>query len=79
MLKFLSKSYASITRPIWLLALITLISRSGSAVLIFFPIYMTTKLNFSLTQTGYALSMFGLGSILGSYLRGGALTDESGP
>jgi predicted MFS family arabinose efflux permease len=69
--------YANISTPIWLLAVISLINRSGNMVVIFLPLYLTQKLGFDITITGAVLSLFGLGMILGSYM-GGILTDRFG-
>jgi predicted MFS family arabinose efflux permease len=69
--------YANISTNIWLLAIISLINRSGSMVIVFLPIYLTQKLGFDVKVTGVILSTFGLGIILGSYL-GGTLTDKLG-
>jgi MFS family permease len=69
--------YANIPTNIWLLAIISLINRSGTMVVIFLPIYLSQKLGFDIKLTGTILSLFGLGMILGSYL-GGTLTDRMG-
>ncbi len=55
----------------------TLINRSGTMVIIFMTIYLTDELNWSLTEAGIAMSIFGLGSVIGSIL-GGWLTDRVG-
>lgn len=69
--------YSGISMTIWLFATITLINRCGSMVLIFLPLYLTQKLNFSVIFTGQILSLYGLGEIAGSYL-GGILSDRIG-
>ena len=70
-------SFSGLSRDIWLLSLVTLINRSGTIVIMFMTIYLTTALDFTLTQAGFAMSCFGLGSVAGSYL-GGWLTDRIG-
>lgn len=60
-----------------MLALVMLINRSGSMVLPFLGIYMTSHLGFSIQSAGIVLSFFGLGSVLGSWL-GGLITDKIG-
>lgn len=69
--------YAHIPATMWLLATVIFISRSGSMVLVFLPLYLTQKLNFDIIVTGQIISLYGLGEIVGSYL-GGILTDKFG-
>lgn len=69
--------YSNIPSTIWLLASITLISRSGSMVLVFLPLYLTQKLNFDIMLAGQMLSFYGLGEVAGSYI-GGILSDRFG-
>ena len=47
-------------------------------VLPFMSVYMTTSLGYSTTDAGIIISVFGAGSMLGSYL-GGRFTDSMGP
>jgi predicted MFS family arabinose efflux permease len=54
-----------------------LINRSGTMVIPFLTVYLTTALHFSIAQAGVVLSVFGAGAILGVYL-GGKLTDSIG-
>ena len=44
-------------------------------VLLFTSLYLTKELNFSIAQAGLIMSIYGIGSIIGSYL-GGWLTDR---
>lgn len=60
-----------------MLSAVMLINRIGAMVLPFLGIYMITKLQFSLSQTGLVLSFFGIGAMIGSAL-GGWLTDRVG-
>ncbi|WP_419870947.1 MFS transporter [Chryseobacterium sp. CT-SW4] len=60
-----------------MLALVMLINRSGSMVLPFLGVYMTSHLGFSIENSGIVLSFFGIGSVLGSWL-GGQITDKIG-
>lgn len=69
--------YGGMSRPAWMLSLVMLINRSGTMVLPFLGIYLTSSLGFNLKQTGFILSCFGVGSMLGSFL-GGWLTDKFG-
>ena len=70
-------AFAGLTRPAWMLSLVMLINRSGTMVLPFLGIYLTSSLGFDLEQTGIILSCFGIGSMAGSFL-GGWLTDKFG-
>jgi len=60
-----------------MLSVVMLINRSGTMVLPFLGIYLTSSLGFTLEQTGIILSCFGVGSMAGSFL-GGWLTDRFG-
>jgi len=60
----------------WWLALVMFINRSGTMVIPFLTVYLTSK-GYSLAQAGYVMAAFGGGSILGGYL-GGKLTDRFG-
>lgn len=70
-------AYKGLSNATWLLALVMFINQSGSMVLPFLGVYMSTVLDFSLKNAGIVLSTFGLGSILGSFV-GGWLTDKLG-
>ncbi len=70
-------AYKGLSKATWLLALVMFINQSGSMVLPFLGVYMATVLDFSLQNAGIVLSMFGVGSILGSFI-GGWLTDQFG-
>ena len=66
-----------LSREIWWLAFITFINRAGTMVLPFLTLYLTKHLGFSLSQVGWVMTSFGVGSFLGSWL-GGKLTDKIG-
>ena len=70
-------SFHGLSRDIWMLALITLINRSGSMVMPFLSVYMTNKLGFGLQEAGWVLAAFGFGSLLGAFF-GGKITDKIG-
>lgn len=70
-------SYKGLSQAAWLLALVMLINRTGSMVIPFLGIYMSSELDFSKPQVGMVLGCFGLGSVCGSYI-GGWLTDKFG-
>jgi predicted MFS family arabinose efflux permease len=70
-------SFKGLSKEVWWLALITFINRAGTMVLPFLSLYLTSDLNLTLTQVGWIMSCFGVGSLLGSWL-GGKLTDKIG-
>lgn len=76
-LRIYIESYKGLSPAAWLLALVMLINRTGSMVIPFLGIYMSSELNFSKTQVGLVLGCFGVGSVCGSWL-GGWLTDRFG-
>ena len=69
------KSFSGLSPKVWVLSLAMLINRSGSMVLLFTSLYLTKELHYSLAQAGWVMSLYGVGSILGSYT-GGWLTDK---
>lgn len=71
------ESFAGLSRPVWMLSLVTLVNRSGTMVIPFLTVYLTQELNFTFAQAGYVMSCFGAGALLGSY-GGGKLTDRIG-
>lgn len=70
-------SFGGLSKDIWLLAFVTFINRSGTMVVPFLTVYLTTQLHFSLPQAGWVMLCFGVGSVLGTLL-GGKLTDKIG-
>ena len=71
------KTFKGLSREIWWLSLITLINRAGTMVVPFLSLYLTKSLDFSLSDVGWIMSAFGMGSLVGSWL-GGKLTDVFG-
>lgn len=70
-------TFKGLSREIWWLSLITLINRAGTMVVPFLSLYLTKSLDFSLSDVGWIMSAFGMGSLVGSWL-GGKLTDAFG-
>lgn len=70
-------SFRGLSADIWVLSLVMLINRAGSMVLPFLTVYLTAVLGFSLPQTGWVMSCYGLGSLVGAFI-GGKLTDRLG-
>jgi predicted MFS family arabinose efflux permease len=74
---FYREAYSGLPRNAWLLSLVQFVNRSGSMVLFFLTLYLTRKLGFTLAQAGQAISVFGVGALLGAWL-GGVLCDRLG-
>jgi predicted MFS family arabinose efflux permease len=74
--KLYKNAYSGIPKPVWWLALVMFVNRSGTMVIPFLTVYLTTK-GYSLTEAGFVMGAFGIGSVLGGYL-GGRLTDRFG-
>jgi predicted MFS family arabinose efflux permease len=72
-----TNSFKGLSKESWMLAMVMLINRAGSMVLPFLGVYMTNHLHFSIENTGIVLSLFGIGSVIGSWL-GGFITDKIG-
>lgn len=70
-------TFKGLSQEVWWLALITLINRAGTMVIPFLSLYLTESLHFSLSDVGWIMSAFGLGSVIGSWL-GGRMTDKVG-
>lgn len=70
-------SFTGIPKAIWLLALINLVNRLGSMVIVFITIYLTKELHFSIREAGYVMGFYGLGALTGAFV-GGKLTDRFG-
>ncbi|MFK7949076.1 MAG: MFS transporter [Saprospiraceae bacterium] len=71
------EAYSGHPKEVWALSVITFINRMGTMVLPFLTVYLTTVLDFSLTNAGFIASGFGFGSLAGSYL-GGRFSDKFG-
>ncbi len=71
------KSFSGLSRDILLLALVTLVNKSGTMIVPFLTIYLTHQKGYSLEQAGIVMTFFGLGSLLGNFI-GGKLTDLFG-
>lgn len=70
-------TFKGLSREVWWLALITLINRAGTMVVPFLSLYLKENMHFTLSNVGWVMSAFGLGSVAGSWL-GGKLTDKIG-
>jgi MFS family permease len=63
-------AYGGLSKEVWILSIALFVNRCGSMVLAFLTLYLTTKLGFTIIQAGAVFSVYGLGSIVGSYLGG---------
>ncbi len=70
-------AYSGLPRQSWTLFTVLLVNASGMMVLFFLSLYLTRERGFPVIQAGRALSIFGLGSLAGTYL-GGWLSDRIG-
>ena len=71
-------SFTGLSKETWLLSFIMLINRSGTMVLPFMTLYLTSKgMNRSLSDAGTVMGLFGLGCIVGAYF-GGKFSDKIG-
>ncbi|MGB3863864.1 MAG: MFS transporter, partial [Candidatus Aminicenantaceae bacterium] len=75
--KLYREAYSGLPSQSWILFAVLLVNASGMMVLFFLSLYLTRQLGFTVTQAGRALSVFGLGSLSGTYL-GGWLSDRIG-
>jgi len=82
MLRAIARNYrdafSGLPRTVWLLAIASLVNRSGTMVLPFLTLFLTSKRDFSVIQAGSVLAVYGLGGVAGTYL-GGWLSDRVDP
>jgi MFS family permease len=64
------RSFSGLPQDAWWLSLAFFVYRSGTMVLPFFVLYLTTQLGYSHTAAGRFMALYGLGSIAGSLLGG---------
>ncbi len=77
-IRLYQNSFSGLSKDVWILTLIFFINRSGTMVLPFLTILMTTSKGFTLQEAGFMMSAFGMGSVVGNNL-GGRLTDKFNP
>jgi predicted MFS family arabinose efflux permease len=71
-------AYSGLSRSTWLLSLVMLINRSGTMVVPFMTLYLTSpRMGYSIGQAGIVFGLFGLGAFSGAFF-GGRLTDRIG-
>lgn len=70
-------SFSGLSRETWLLSIVMMFNRCGSMAVPFMGLYVTQSLHRSEVDAGLIITLFGIGSILGSAM-GGKLTDLIG-
>ncbi len=68
-------AFKGLPREAWLLSAAIFVNRSGSMILAFLSLYLTTKLNVDIQLAGLLIGLFGFGAIMGAII-GGWLTDR---
>ncbi len=68
------KSFSGLPAPVWLLAFVAFVNRSGSMVMTFLVLYLTEVKGWSVTEAGAILGVYGTGALGGAYI-GGRLSD----
>jgi len=76
-MQFYRGLFAGLPREVWNLSVISFVQRSGTMVLPFLTLYLTTRQGFSGKEAGVVLSLYGIGAIAGAYV-GGWLSDRIG-
>jgi len=73
-----SNAYSGLSKESWLLSFIMLINRSGTMVVPFLTLYLTSpEMGFTIGEAGIIFGIFGLGAFSGAWL-GGRITDKIG-
>lgn len=70
-------SFSGLSKETWLLSIVMMFNRCGSMAVPFMGLYVTQSLGRSEVDAGLIITLFGIGSILGS-ATGGKLTDMIG-
>ena len=71
-------AYSGLSRSTWLLSFVMLINRSGTMVVPFMTLYLTSpEMGYSISQAGFVFGLFGAGAFSGAWL-GGRMTDKFG-
>jgi predicted MFS family arabinose efflux permease len=72
------EAYSGLSRETWLLSFIMLVNRSGTMVVPFMTLYLTSpKMGYSIADAGFVFGLFGAGAFSGAWF-GGKLTDKLG-
>ncbi len=71
------QAFAGLPRHVWLLSAVTLIHRSGTMVLPFLTLYLTTQRGMSVRMAGFYLALYGVGGVAGA-MAGGRMAERWG-
>ncbi len=72
------QAYSGLSPETWWLSLVMLINRSGTMVIPFMTIYLTSpQMGYSIEKAGIVMGLFGLGAVIGAHLSG-KITDRIG-
>jgi MFS family permease len=71
------EAFAGLPREVWLLSLAAFVNRAGTMVVPFFALYLTQERGLPVIEAGRLVGLYGVGSLVGSYL-GGLLSDRIG-
>ena len=74
----MSSTYGGLPAVTWLICFAAFVNRAGSMVLPFLGIYLGRRFGLTVEESGYILSLYGVGSTIGN-LVGGKLADVLGP
>jgi predicted MFS family arabinose efflux permease len=72
------EAFSGLPRDVWWLSLVTFVNRSGTMVLPFLALFLTSRRGFGAADVGVALAVYGLGAMLGVAF-GGWLSDHVDP
>jgi MFS family permease len=72
-----AQAYRGLPSRAWILFAVNLVNSSGAMVIFFLSLYLTRKIGLSPARAGQALSLYGVGSLIGAFM-GGWLADRIG-
>ena len=72
------EAFAGLRRPVWFLAVASLVNRAGTMVIPFLALYLTEERGFTTSGAGQVLAVYGVGGMVASLL-GGWLCDRFDP
>jgi predicted MFS family arabinose efflux permease len=71
------QSFSGLSRNTWLLSVVMLINRASTMVVPFMSMYLTQSMHRSIADAGIIITLFGIGSVLGT-MAGGYIIDRIG-
>src|SRR3990167_2034657 len=72
------KNYSGLDAPCWKRVFLTFINDISGGICFYLSLYFVNVLNFSLSQAGFIISFFGLGTTFGGIF-GGKIADRISP